>query len=118
MIFQQLRSVPMATSIRYVAYASGASGNSVALTATTRKDLTVPDLSGAPTFFLQVANPAGSSATVYVIPSGGAQTTSGTVVTAGSSVQVGPFRVDDCPSLIATANVTVTLSVLAVVSEG
>jgi hypothetical protein len=118
MIFNQLRGTTMATSIRHIPYASGATGNNVALVSGTRKDLTLPDLGGAPTFFLNVYNPTGSGAVVSVVGNAAAQTGSGTVVLAGSSTQLGPFRVADCPALIADANVTVRVSIVAVISEG
>ncbi len=108
----------MATSIKHIPYASGASGNSVALVSGTRKDLTVPDLGGAPTFFLNVYNPTGSGALVSIVQNGSAQTGSGTVILAGAALQLGPFTVADCPSLIADANVTVRVSIVAVISEG
>lgn len=108
----------MATSLRHVQYASGATGANVACVANTRKDLTLPDLGGAQTFFLRVANPTGSGANVYIVPAATANTKSGTLILAGSSAQDGPFLVADAPALVSDSNVTVTVSIVAVLSEG
>ncbi len=107
----------MATRIRHIDLAPGTTGNLVALSANTPEALTVPSLGGVTTCFLRINNPAGSGAVVYLIPQGSDAEASGTACAAGQTIQDGPFGVDDLPDLTADANVTVGISILAIVSE-
>jgi hypothetical protein len=104
------------TQIKPLEYATGAAGGTLAV-GTTPTSLTLPE--DFLTFRLWVHNPSGSGVTVFLIPRGSDNTTSGMAIKEGETLAgVGPYLATDFPDIVATGNTNVYFTLEAIKSEG